>query len=58
VANGFRDDMPSAEASPSSCGDSDWTPDSSVVDVSPRPSAETLRYPESIDTGVGEEKRY
>ena len=27
-----------------------WTPDSSVVDVSPRPSAETLRHPQSIFT--------
>ncbi|KAF2996911.1 hypothetical protein E8E13_005861 [Curvularia kusanoi] len=27
-----------------------WTPDSSVVDVSPRPSAETLRHPHSIFT--------
>ncbi|KAJ4989601.1 hypothetical protein SVAN01_04818 [Stagonosporopsis vannaccii] len=27
-----------------------WTPDSSVVDVSPRPSAETLRHPQSVYT--------
>lgn len=51
VANGFRNDMPSAHPSRSSCGDSDWSPESSIVDVSPRPSAETLRFPrESFDT--------
>lgn len=27
-----------------------WTPESSVVDVSPRPSAETLRHPMSVFT--------
>jgi hypothetical protein len=31
-----------------------WTPDSSVVDVSPRPSAETLRYAESMGTNLGD----
>lgn len=47
VANGFRQ---YAAASTTSEASSHWTPDSSVVDVSPRPSAETLRYPVSILT--------
>lgn len=53
VANGFRQYTPSTTSS-SSSSSSRWTPDSSVVDVSPRPSAETLRYAETTDTGVGE----
>jgi hypothetical protein len=52
VANGFR--QYTAAASTTSEVSSHWTPDSSVVDVSPRPSAETLRYPQSILT-LGEE---
>ncbi|KAF1949680.1 hypothetical protein CC80DRAFT_456989 [Byssothecium circinans] len=56
VANGFRNYAPSTSSSSASSG---WTADSSVVDVSPRPSADTLRYPEerfaeTTDTGVGE----
>ncbi|KAF2818459.1 hypothetical protein CC86DRAFT_472852 [Ophiobolus disseminans] len=47
VANGFRQYRASTTASETA---SHWTPDSSVVDVSPRPSAETLRYPHSIYT--------
>ncbi|USP75404.1 hypothetical protein yc1106_02678 [Curvularia clavata] len=47
VANGFHQ---YAAASTTSEVSSHWTPDSSVVDVSPRPSAETLRYPVSIYT--------
>jgi hypothetical protein len=47
VANGFRQ---YTTASTTSERSSHWTPDSSVVDVSPRPSAETLRYPVSILT--------
>lgn len=43
VANGFRH-FPSTTSTTSSS--SRWTPDSSIIDVSPRPSAETLRYPE------------
>jgi hypothetical protein len=46
VANGFRQ----YTSSTTSESTSHWTPDSSVVDVSPRPSAETLRYPQSILT--------
>jgi hypothetical protein len=46
VANGFRQYTSSATSETTS----HWTPDSSVVDVSPRPSAETLRYPQSILT--------
>ncbi|KAH7084527.1 hypothetical protein FB567DRAFT_604426 [Paraphoma chrysanthemicola] len=46
VANGFRQ----YTSSTTSEATSHWTPDSSVVDVSPRPSAETLRYPQSIMT--------
>jgi hypothetical protein len=46
VANGFRQ----YSSSTTSGTLSHWTPDSSVVDVSPRPSAETLRYPHSILT--------
>jgi hypothetical protein len=51
VANGFRQYTATSTTSEVS---SHWTPDSSVVDVSPRPSADTLRYPQSILT-VGEE---
>ncbi|KAJ4364513.1 hypothetical protein N0V83_009108 [Neocucurbitaria cava] len=47
VANGFRQYTSSTTSSQVS---SHWTPDSSVVDVSPRPSADTLRYPHSIIT--------
>jgi hypothetical protein len=47
VANGFRQYQSSTTASETA---SHWTPDSSVVDVSPRPSADTLRYPQSILT--------
>jgi hypothetical protein len=47
VANGFHQ---YAATSTTSDVSSHWTPDSSVVDVSPRPSAETLRYPVSIYT--------
>ena len=63
VANGFR--HYSSSASTTSATSSRWTPDSSIVDVSPRPSAETLRYPdmaeaseyaESTETGVGDAK--
>ncbi|KAF2450965.1 hypothetical protein P171DRAFT_427233 [Karstenula rhodostoma CBS 690.94] len=43
VANGFRH-YPSTVSTASSS--SRWTPDSSIIDVSPRPSAETLRYPD------------
>jgi hypothetical protein len=47
-----------AASASSQTGDSGrWTPDSSVVDVSPRPSAETLRYPRSVfecDESCGE----
>ncbi|KAF2684092.1 hypothetical protein K458DRAFT_37332 [Lentithecium fluviatile CBS 122367] len=50
VPNGFRNYAPSITSSSSSR----WTPDSSVIDVSPRPSAETLRYAETTETGVGE----
>ncbi|KAF1912787.1 hypothetical protein BDU57DRAFT_531944 [Ampelomyces quisqualis] len=46
VANGFRRYTSSTVSETTS----HWTPDSSVVDVSPRPSAETLRYPQSIHT--------
>jgi hypothetical protein len=46
VANGFR----RYTSSTTSEATSHWTPDSSVVDVSPRPSAETLRYPHSVHT--------
>lgn len=48
VANGFR--AYTSSQSTTSEATSHWTPDSSVVDVSPRPSAETLRYPQSITT--------
>ena len=47
VANGFR--QYTAAASTTSEISSHWTADSSVVDVSPRPSAETLRYPHTLD---------
>ena len=47
VANGFRQYAATSTRSEVS---SHWTADSSVVDVSPRPSAETLRYPVSILT--------
>lgn len=56
VANGFRNYAHSTASETSSR----WTPDSSIVDVSPRPSAETLRHPygteyaETTDTGVGD----
>jgi hypothetical protein len=46
VANGFRQ----YTSSTTSGTLSHWTPESSVVDVSPRPSAETLRYPVSVRT--------
>jgi hypothetical protein len=46
VANGFRQYRSSTVSSASGVT-SHWTPDSSVVDVSPRPSAETLRYSQS-----------
>jgi hypothetical protein len=42
VANGFRYRPVSPPTTLTSA--SRWTPDSSIVDVSPRPSAETLRY--------------
>ncbi|KAF1938701.1 hypothetical protein EJ02DRAFT_353981 [Clathrospora elynae] len=45
VANGFRQYNATSTTSEVS---SHWTPNSSIVDVSPRPSAETLRYPLSI----------
>ncbi|KAH7371150.1 hypothetical protein BKA66DRAFT_190808 [Pyrenochaeta sp. MPI-SDFR-AT-0127] len=51
VANGFRQYTSSTTSEVSS----HWTPDSSVVDVSPRPSADTLRYPQSIYTCDDEE---
>jgi hypothetical protein len=51
VANGFRQYRSSNAASETT---SHWTPESSVVDVSPRPSAETLRYPQSIFTSEDE----
>jgi hypothetical protein len=54
VTSGFVGYIPS-----SASADSRWTPDSSVVDVSPRPSADTLRYTEyaeTTDTGVGDAK--
>ncbi|KAI8941796.1 hypothetical protein NX059_002997 [Plenodomus lindquistii] len=47
VANGFRQ-YTTATRSTTSEVSSHWTADSSVVDVSPRPSAETLRYPQSL----------
>ncbi|PVI08740.1 hypothetical protein DM02DRAFT_549234, partial [Periconia macrospinosa] len=47
VPNGFRNYTPSTISSSSSSASSRWTPDSSVVDVSPRPSADTLRFAES-----------
>jgi hypothetical protein len=58
VANGFRSYAVRGRGrgratSLLSSGTSDverWTPDSSVVDVSPRPSAETLRRPLSVYT--------
>jgi len=50
VANGFRNYALSTASSSSSR----WTPDSSIIDVSPRPSAETMRYAETTETGVGE----
>ncbi|KAF2279195.1 uncharacterized protein EI97DRAFT_168039 [Westerdykella ornata] len=51
VANGYRVNLSTMSNA------SRWTPDSSVVDVSPRPSAETLRYLEATDTG-GHESVY
>ncbi|KAF2713357.1 hypothetical protein K504DRAFT_135932 [Pleomassaria siparia CBS 279.74] len=62
VPNGFRY---SSSSSSSSSASSRWTPNSSIVDVSPRPSADTLRYVEGVesvdfaettDTGVGDAK--
>lgn len=53
VANGLRYESRARAytSSLSQAGESGrWTPDSSVVDVSPRPSAETLRHPHSIFT--------
>jgi hypothetical protein len=52
VVNGFRQ---YAATSTTSEVSSHWTPDSSVVDVSPRPSAETLRHPHSIFTADEED---
>lgn len=55
VANGFRQynvrgrTYTASEASQTN-ESGRWTPDSSVVDVSPRPSAETLRHPQSAFT--------
>jgi succinylarginine dihydrolase len=46
VANGFRNYALSTASSASSR----WTPDSSVVDVSPRPSMETLHFAETTET--------
>ncbi|KAF2502314.1 hypothetical protein BU16DRAFT_521060 [Lophium mytilinum] len=40
VVNGFREYTPSTSTA--------WTPDSSVVDVSPRPSGETMRVEEFV----------
>ncbi|KAH6629713.1 hypothetical protein C7974DRAFT_191269 [Boeremia exigua] len=48
VANGFASYDTTTRYAPSESGR--WTPDSSVVDVSPRPSAETLRWPVSVFT--------
>ncbi|KAF1930194.1 uncharacterized protein M421DRAFT_419242 [Didymella exigua CBS 183.55] len=54
VANGLRYEARAraytASASSQAGESGRWTPDSSVVDVSPRPSAETLRHPQSIFT--------
>lgn len=47
ATNGFRN-YPAATESTTSETSSHWTPDSSIVDVSPRPSAETLQYPYSL----------
>lgn len=49
VANGFRQYTTVAESTTSDAS-SHWTPESSIVDVSPRPSAETLRYPQSLQS--------
>ncbi len=46
VVDGYRTYRSSSTSEVSS----HWTPDSSVIDVSPRPSADTLRYPQSIFT--------
>jgi len=60
VPNGFRNYYPSTASSTAS----QWTPDSSIADVSPRPSADTLRYTENsefaetTETGVGEKNSY
>lgn len=63
VANGFR--HYSSSMSTTSGTSSRWTPDSSIVDVSPRPSADTLRRPDMVEsleyaecteTGVGDAK--
>ena len=55
VANGFmhyevRARCYTASESSRTAESGRWTPDSSVVDVSLRPSAETLRHPQSIFT--------
>ncbi|KAF2629165.1 hypothetical protein BU25DRAFT_338018 [Macroventuria anomochaeta] len=55
VANGFvryeaRARAYTASASSQAGESGRWTPDSSVVDVSPRPSTDTLRHPQSIYT--------
>jgi hypothetical protein len=47
VANGFRHYSSTRSTTSSS---SRWTPDSSIIDVSPRPSAETLRYLEIAES--------
>jgi hypothetical protein len=67
VANGFQFQQyytplspgssgPESVTASSTCGSmaSRWTPDSSIVDVSPRPSADTLRYAESTGTYLGD----
>jgi hypothetical protein len=56
VPNGFRNYAPSVTASSVVSGvSSRWTPDSSIVDVSPRPSAETLRSMFERTEGAGDE---
>lgn len=55
VANGFvryemRGRAYTASAGSQAGESGRWTPESSVVDVSPRPSAETLRHPMSVFT--------
>ncbi|KAF2017981.1 hypothetical protein BU24DRAFT_421011 [Aaosphaeria arxii CBS 175.79] len=46
----FDEDDDTQDRDDTSTSQSWTTPDSSVVDVSPRPSADTLRYPESMFT--------